>query len=118
MREAREPYTPVGHVRRNVRRNVRRLSQSLSPFSASFQTSCFTTRAYSKTSKYGLFCVYNQRRLCSSSQRIMGRIIKELSYNDTARTISAIHPLLPMLATIVLEFRIFWHKKFIPSKMI
>ena len=46
-----EPYTPVGHVRRNVRR----LSQSRSPFSASFQTFCFTTRAYFKTPKYGLF---------------------------------------------------------------
>ena len=51
-REAREPYTPVGHVRCNVRR----LSQSRSPFSASFQTFCFTTRAYFKTPKYGLFC--------------------------------------------------------------
>ena len=50
-REAREFYTPVGHVRRNVRR----LSQSRSPFSASFQTFCFTTRAYFKTPKYGLF---------------------------------------------------------------
>ena len=46
-----EPYTPVGHVRRNVRR----LSQSRSPFSASFQTFCFTTRACFKTPKYGLF---------------------------------------------------------------
>ena len=34
-----EPYTPVGHVRRNVRR----LSQSRSPFSASFQTSKIRT---------------------------------------------------------------------------
>ena len=51
-REAREPYTPEGHVRRNVRR----LSQSPSPFSASFQTFWFTTRAYFKTPKYGLFC--------------------------------------------------------------
>ena len=33
-REARKPYTPEGHVRRNVRC----LSQSPSPFSASFQT--------------------------------------------------------------------------------
>ena len=51
-REAREPYSPVGHVRRIVRRH----SQSRSPFSASFQTFCFTTRAYFKTPKYGLFC--------------------------------------------------------------
>ena len=47
-----ESYSPVGHVRRIVRRH----SQSRSPFSASFQTFCFTTRAYFKTPKYGLFC--------------------------------------------------------------
>ena len=41
-------------------------------------------------------------------------------YNETrrARRISVMHAFLPILATIVLEFRIFSHEKFILSKML
>ena len=54
-REAREPHTPVGRVRRE--KNIFSVSpQSHSPFSASFQTFCLTARAYLNTQKYGLFC--------------------------------------------------------------
>ena len=52
-REAREPHTPYGRVRREEK-NVS--PQSHSPFSASFQTFCLTARAYLNTQKYGLFC--------------------------------------------------------------
>ena len=51
MREAREPHTPVGRVRREKKK-----TQSHSLFSASFQTFRLTARAYLNTQKYGLFC--------------------------------------------------------------
>ena len=55
-REAREPHTPYGHVRRQKKRIFSVSPQSHSPFSASFQTFCLTARGYLNTKKYGLFC--------------------------------------------------------------
>ena len=56
-REAREPHTPYGRVRREKKNRIFSVSpQSRSLFSASFQTFCLTARAYLNTQKYGLFC--------------------------------------------------------------
>ena len=42
----------------------------------------------------------------------------QLQQNRRARQISVMHAFLPILATVVLEFRIFWHKKVILSKVL
>ena len=44
--------------------------------------------------------------------------VAQLQRNRRGRRISVMHAFLPMLATIVLEFRIFLHKKFVLSKML
>ena len=69
-REAREPHTPGGGVRRE-KKNMQNgqsvfsasLPRSRSLFSVVFQTFCLTTRAYLNTRKYGLFCSLEEQGL-------------------------------------------------------
>ena len=92
--------------------------QYVRPKSVTSTKRLFLKKAIHLTHSYQSYWL-SQKRLDSSSQRIMGRVIKELSYTETVELdgISVIHVFFPILATIVLELNIFAQKVY-PMKYV
>ena len=92
--------------------------QYVRPKSVTLTKRLFKKKAIHLTHSYQSYWL-SQKRLDSSSQRIMERVIKELSYTETVELdgTSVVHVFFPILATIVLELNIFAQKVY-PMKYV